>query len=227
MQLKYKASIGFIALYFFAASASALPSEQLHTGWSIGANYGYGSSDWGYMVAHDTPSMLSTPVSASENGSSGGLSLTYSLNPSFRVAFNYTHFSDSVLNFSNPYSYDPNLSAVNTATSIYALEAELTHYINHSHYYGFSGVGLGVVHRKDLSATYLDPGPTAGYGYALQDKARLGGAFSAGLGRDISSQFNAEFGFQYLTGFAQSDNIPVYDYIPFTYYVYAQVGYHF
>lgn len=223
--------LSFLLLWFFLCDgAVAVPTSSAsspaapYPAWVISANMGYGSSDWEYMVGQDVASQASTPSSVNEDGLSGGLSIAYRLNPYFRWAFNYTKFSNSQLNFLFPSLIDINLMSIETATESYALEAQLTHAIFHSSVYGFSGIGLGFVHRKDLSATYSGGGP-AGSGYTLQNKSRLGGAFSAGLGRDLSNQFNAEMGFQYLTGFAKSESEPVDDYIPFTYYAYVQLGY--
>ncbi len=182
----------------------------------VGFTGGYGSTDWGMLVAQ--PGSLASyvsPIAADDTGGTVGATLGYQFSQMFALELGYTRFATANVKFDvgMPYwNYDDVAHTLKTNTNAFDFVGKFIVPVKGTKsFHAFASAGLGVVNRVD----------------ELVDTSHVGAAFGVGMIFDLSKHITAEGGFQYLTGFGRANDGPVYKYVPFLYQGYFNVAYHF
>lgn len=215
----------FVALLFFFLSVPAFSAEWGNAPSSFfpsktvyfGVNLGGGSTEWSYLV--DTvdgtvpASTMSTPEGVREGGPSWGAVLGYDVSKNFAIEFQYTRFADAHIEFSKfatRYINELGSRFMISKTDAYSLSGRFYAQVAQTRLRAFAAVGATEVHRYD-------------------PLARRHEAIAPYLGTGVTYSFTRhwliETGFQYFTGFGQSELHPVYGFIPFAWDAYGRLTY--
>jgi hypothetical protein len=186
------------------------PTASLKHPLIIGVGTGYGNTDWQFLTSKNPMAQLSSPDSAKDQGIAENLFLAYQFSPRFLLEASFTHFSTSFVHFVKGNIYDPNYNAftLKSHTQTINFSSQLSLPIQHSKFFIYSSLGASITHRNDK----------------LNNRWHLGPLFGGGIGYEPTKKTFTEFGFDYTAGYGEAEVNPANDYIPFTYYIYFQVG---
>ena len=175
----------------------------------VGVSLGYGNTNWQQMISQDEITSTSTPVSGSGSGVAAGIVVGYELSSHFAVEANYARFPTSDIKFDLPNVYG--VDSLTSRTNEYSIVAKFMVPVGTPKIKAFSEIGPAYVQRIDDMAK----------------KGRIGGVFGVGVDYNFSPRWMTELGFQYYTGYGESELKPVYDYIPFLYTINLRLAYRF
>ncbi len=188
-------------------SFDCLPPE-VHPAY-VGVSLGYGNTNWQQMISQDEITSTSTPVTGKGSGVAAGIVAGYELSSHFAVEANYARFPTSHLTFELPNVY--NIESLTSRTNAYNIVAKFMVPVGSPKFKAFSEIGPAYVQRDD----------------DMTNKGRIGGVFGVGVDYNINPRWLIELGFQYYTGYGESELKPVYDYIPFLYTLNMRLAYRF
>ncbi len=216
-----------LCLIFALLSQLASAGSLLATGPYVGLLTGYGSTTWQELVGTDTASWASTPNSAKEGGLLWGLVLGYDFNPHIGIELAYLHLPQAAITFdpnsASHYVWDDNVTAMNTQTEAVALSTQIYAPLS-KRWRIFAKIGVEATHRHDHVTAMRDPTQPAATSLA-RFSWRIGAVFGGGLRYTMSRRWSTQVGFDYLTGYAESNTNPVYTYDPFIYAGYINFSY--
>jgi opacity protein-like surface antigen len=212
-----------------SAQAAAYSNTAVlsHHGFYAGVLTGYASTTWKGLVGSDLPSLVSTPATAKEGGIEWGGLVGYQFNRGFSVELDYLNLPKASMTF-NPisvYVVDDNVTAMNSSTQAIALSTKIFAPMG-VRWRLFGKVGVEATHRTD-DITGVN-NPSLPHSNTLAHfRWRVGAIFGVGFSYDINSHWMTQFGFDYLTGYGESNHYPVYTYTPFIYAGYINLAYHY
>lgn len=208
-----------LLLFFVASLGIAESTDSLFPKKTVyfGINVGGGSTEWKYLVDTTDPADdaadTTLPTSVTEGGPSWGAVFGYDVSKNFAVELQYMQFANAHINFSpvdSIYALPPyNFTSMTSQTSAYSLSGKYLAQIARLPVRAFAAVGAGVVQRRDIlfKGDCVTP------------------YLSSGLVYSASRHWMIESGFQYYTGFGDSELRPVNNYIPFAWDAYARIAY--
>ena len=168
-----------------------------------------------------------------EGGHSWGVVIGYDLNRNFAIELQRMQFADSkiVLGPNSNYT-DQNGNPVQDITSetdAYSLSGKFLVQVAHTHVRAFAEIGAGMVERTDPLVNYKFNSNTgvSNYTGASRTISCMTPYLASGLVYNITSHWLVESGFQYYTGFGESQVYPVANFIPFAWDAYGRLAYQF
>lgn len=215
-------------------SKNIFPTKTVY----FGVNLGGGTTEWSYLVDTTDADQVggNTPVHVTEGGPSWGVALGYDVSKNFDIELQYMQFANSNIDLGENSQYtDQNGNSITnivSKTQAYSLSGKFLAQVGHTHLRAFASVGAGVVVRSD---------PLVGYHFTPSDNPPLYGSsnytgknsdvtcvtpyLSSGLVYSFTRHWMLESGFQYYTGFGQSNVYPVGTFIPFAWDAYGRLSY--
>lgn len=196
----------------------------------IGVNLGGGSTEWKYLV--DTvdgtipASVMSTPESVVEGGPSWGIVFGYDVTKNLAIEMEYTRFADANIKFSptSRYVLIDHVSQMISKTQAYSLSGKFFAQVAHTRLRAFAGVGASLVSRGDVLAR---DNASSTNTTTIKTLSCMTPYMAAGLNYTAERHVLLESGFQYFTGFGQSEIHPVYGFVPFVWDAYFRLAYQF
>lgn len=223
--LKHAAFAG--AMLATTSCAFSNPENPFPKSWKehplyFGPLFGYGSTDWSMLVLnckendpYCDPALLSvsTPLAAGDNGWVWGATVGYEVKPFWAAEATFMRFPNTVVQF-DPASYYHDIYDVSTfRTTTWALMAvaKFMTQIGMTGFRGFANAGIDFTFRNDV----------------IRDAMRVNPTFGVGVNYAFEQNIMFEFGFQYVPGFGEANEIPAESYIPFLYAVTAKLMYRY
>ncbi len=180
----------------------------------LGLIGGYGETTWSNIVGHDGQTLIVTPEAAKEGGADIGMQVGFEVNRGFALEFGYLHFSDASLYFDSDAQAVLNVGhRMVTKTQAVFFDTKIYTPLSRDDRWRLYGkIGMEATNRRDVLMTY---------------KWRVGAIFGMGFSYDQGEHWMYQLGFDYLSGYGDSEVEPLNKYVPFVYALNASVSYKF
>jgi hypothetical protein len=203
-----------LGFFFHVQQATAFSGDTYRNPFYFGIKGGGGTTTWGSLVASKNQYAMSTatPIDVHEGGGVWGFYAGYEFIPTFAVEGAYTRYPDAKLTFDSfsLFAFDhEGLTKFTTHTETVSLSGKFMVLIPNTSVRAFSSVGLAGLHRKDM----------------IEDRWRASAAFDVGFNYNINDHLMAEIGFNYTSGYGESEINPAEDFMPFLYSGYLRLAY--
>lgn len=207
--------LGAYAVSISAAQAGEIVMTKKPATRSVymGIIMGYAQTTWSNIVGKDQFTLNATPESAKEGGADWGAQLGFEVNRGFALETAYYHFSDAVLGFqagSEP-AIEAGSTSVTSRTQAVVFDSKIYTPLSQDGRWRLYGkIGMEATNRRDVLAHY---------------KWRIGAIFGMGFSYDWGQHLMYQAGFDYLTGYGESEYLPLAHYTPFVYAANTSISY--
>jgi len=210
-QRLYRALICILLLMVVSLSWAIQVKETSSRPFYGGIIVGYGSTTWSKLIDPYKEKFvtLTTPIAAKDSGFGGGILIGWQLSRNFAAEFYYFRYPKSYITFKHYSLYQP-YHRIISKTESFSMVGKFIVPTDFHQLSFYASAGLSITHRRDV----------------LTKRAQATGAFGVGVIKPLKPNIDAEFSFQYHTGFAISELKPVLDYIPFLYSLQFRLIYH-
>ena len=193
----------------------------------VGLMTGYAETTWHNLVSKDTAGLVSTPNSVDEGGLMLGGYVGYDVLPGLAFQLGYLHIPRANVSFAadSVYAIVDGVLVMKTKTDAVVLSTKMSTSIS-DHWRLFGKIGVEATRRLDKVTTRF-AGAISQKDTLAHYRWRIGAVFGAGFSYAINSRWSSNIGFDYLTGYGESEVRPVDHYTPFVYAAYGSISYHF
>lgn len=201
------------------ANAKKIINQHVTYPLYIGANIGYGNTDWSEITTSPSPpngninpATFAAPIGATHGGIATGGYVGYQFSRHFTIENIYTHYATTEVTFSQANNY--NISRLNTNTLSDSLVGKILVPFAMTKVYVYADAGITYVRRIDKKITSL---PDSTPNFKKEHIGHFGPSFGFGVAYNLTQHIFTEGSFQYSTGYGKANARPAENYIPFTY----------